>query len=316
MIFAWWMAVLADGYSSAYFRKKPTLSVLPFRENPLTDSSSRLPSTGTMMTMILISIRPPQSPLRTRQMTPRGSHRIGNILKYVINICQQKPFVPDIPPVSFWYNAYPLIYHATSETFWQGYYRANHALARIARQISKLFWKPLIELDGIPLDTLQTVMDLLYDWKGSFLQHVGASAGPKGDFIGAISACWSIPPPSHFIPNRLTFRPGATDATYHVMWVIVFDAVDDFGIKEVNDIIRNHNPDLGQPQIPSHMDEVKVRVFDEALRGASRIAGLVSSRVLTPPLPFIFQLDWCFGIEPISGQSCRRITHKISCLTS
>jgi hypothetical protein len=27
MIFAWWMAVLADGYSSAYFRKKPMLCV-------------------------------------------------------------------------------------------------------------------------------------------------------------------------------------------------------------------------------------------------------------------------------------------------
>lgn len=43
MIFAWWMAVLADGYSSAYFRKKPTLCVVAsninFRQNPLTRSS-------------------------------------------------------------------------------------------------------------------------------------------------------------------------------------------------------------------------------------------------------------------------------------
>ena len=73
----------------------------------------------------------------------------------------------------------------------KGYYRANHALARIARQISKLFWKPLIELDGIPLDTLQMVMDALYDWKARYLHLVGASGGPKGDFIGAISACRS-----------------------------------------------------------------------------------------------------------------------------
>lgn len=28
MIFAWWMAVLADGYSSTYFRKKPMLWVV------------------------------------------------------------------------------------------------------------------------------------------------------------------------------------------------------------------------------------------------------------------------------------------------
>ena len=81
------------------------------------------------------------------------------------------------------------------------------------------------------------------------------------------------------------FGLGASDATYHVMWVIVFDAVDDFGIKELNDIIRNHNPELGPPQVPTHMDEVRGKVFDEALRGASRIAGLVRSPA--PP---------CFGI--------------------
>lgn len=50
-------------------------------------------------------------------MTPRGSHRIENILKYVINTCQRKPAVPDIHLVSFWYNIYPLIFQATSETF-------------------------------------------------------------------------------------------------------------------------------------------------------------------------------------------------------
>ena len=126
-------------------------------------------------------------------------------------------------------------------------------------------------------------MDALFDWKTTFLQHVGASGGPKGDFIGAISACRSnlFPnPPCHSVSH---VGLGASDATYHVMWVIVFDAVDDFGVKELNDIIRNHNTDLGPPQIPTHMDEVRGRVFDEALRGASRIAGLVRSPILPPP---------------------------------
>lgn len=132
-------------------------------------------------------------------------------------------------------------------------------------------------------------MDLLYDWKATFLQHVGVSGGLKGDFIGAISACWSIS--LLLILRCLTSRSGATDATYHVMWVIVFDAVDDFGIKEMNDITRSHNHDLGPPQIPSHMDEVKVRVFDEALRGASRIAGLVGFYTHTPPHMFTFFLS-------------------------
>ena len=131
-------------------------------------------------------------------------------------------------------------------------------------------------------------MDLLYDWKASFLQHVGVSGGLKGDFIGAISACWSLPLFLFFL-WCLTSRSGASDATYHVMWVIVFDAVDDFGIKEVNDIERNHNHDLGPPQVPPHMDEAKARVFDEALRGASRIAGLVGFCLLaSPPLSLVF----------------------------
>jgi len=82
---------------------------------------------------------------------------------------------------------------------------------------------------------------------------------------------------------------GATDATYHVMWVIVFDAVDDFGVKEMNDIARDHDPDLGPPQFPPHMDDVKARVYDEAFRGASRIAGLVRCSRLAPPLVLIFQ---------------------------
>jgi len=91
------------------------------------------------------------------------------------------------------------------------------------------------------------------------------------------------------------------------MWVIVFDAVDDFGIKELNDIIRNHNSELGPPQIPTHMDEVRGKVFDEALRGASRIAGLVRFPILPPPRYLFYEtlhLDWRFGIEPISGQCC------------
>jgi len=135
------------------------------------------------------------------------------------------------------------------------------------------------------------VMDSLHEWKSTYLKDVGVSGGLKGDFIGAISACWfnTFPPSLPLIIECLTIGLGATDATYHVMWVIVFDAVDDYGIREVNDIARNHGTDHGQLQLPSYMDEVKARVFDEALRGASRIAGLVRLSRLAPPLVFIFQ---------------------------
>lgn len=61
----------------------------------------------------------------------------------------------------------------------------------------------------------------------------------------------------------------ASDATYHVMWIILYNALDDFGIRELN----------GSPSPPpniSQIDAVKRKVVDEALHGSLRIAGLVS----------------------------------------
>ena len=66
---------------------------------------------------------------------------------------------------------------------------------------------------------------------------------------------------------------GASDATYHVMWVIVFNAVDDFGVKEINEAIRM-NSMQSVPNNPA-IESVKHKILDEALHGALRIAGLV-----------------------------------------
>lgn len=59
------------------------------------------------------------------------------------------------------------------------------------------------------------------------------------------------------------------------MWIIIFNALDDFGILEVNDMSRAVN--MSQP-LPNHMEieSQKRNVMDEALRGAMRIAALVS----------------------------------------
>ena len=55
------------------------------------------------------------------------------------------------------------------------------------------------------------------------------------------------------------------------MWIILLNALDDFGIKEVNEA-RAANVFLpNQKQI----DDLKRKVTDEALHGALRIAGLV-----------------------------------------
>lgn len=58
------------------------------------------------------------------------------------------------------------------------------------------------------------------------------------------------------------------------MWVIVFNAVDDFGIKEFNEAIRM-SPATNLSANPT-IESIKNKILDEALHGALRIAGLVT----------------------------------------
>lgn len=57
------------------------------------------------------------------------------------------------------------------------------------------------------------------------------------------------------------------------MWIILFNALDDFGVKELNDAQRNQS--AGMVHNHTQIDIVKRKVADEALHGALRIAGLV-----------------------------------------
>lgn len=57
------------------------------------------------------------------------------------------------------------------------------------------------------------------------------------------------------------------------MWIILFNALDDFGVKEQNGSLN------GSPSSPptnyAEIQDAKRKVADEALHGALRIAGLV-----------------------------------------
>jgi hypothetical protein len=67
---------------------------------------------------------------------------------------------------------------------------------------------------------------------------------------------------------------GASDATYHVIWIILFNALDDFGIREINEVVRSGSPPDAVPN--QQYEVVKRKVADEAVHSALRIAGLVS----------------------------------------
>ena len=73
----------------------------------------------------------------------------------------------------------------------QGYYRSAHALARIARQISRQLWRPATESDGIPLDVLVSLVGSLNEWKEEHLQRVGVPSNfeAEWDFVSAVTAC-------------------------------------------------------------------------------------------------------------------------------
>ena len=78
---------------------------------------------------------------------------------------------------------------------YQGYYRAAHALARIARQMSRQLWRPATESDGVPIEVVTNFMALLNEWRDEHLQHVGVPSNfeAEWDFVSAVSACTSHP---------------------------------------------------------------------------------------------------------------------------
>jgi hypothetical protein len=75
------------------------------------------------------------------------------------------------------------------------------------------------------------------------------------------------------------------------MWIILFNALDDFGIKE----IHNRTFELNNPEV----EEIKRKIVDEAIRGSTRIAGLVSVDLEAPS-----GSDWLNG-DTTGGSSNR-----------
>lgn len=208
MIFAWWMSCLADGFGSAYYRRKPLLDDEDYDIDLWTED---IASNG--------------SPAgQTEQQKVTLSHQ----LQYL------------------------------------GYFRTAHALARIARLMSRKLWGPAVESDGILPQDLFELSLLLQDWGERYLQVVGVpSAGSSANpaaatrdmanwgFINAISAC-------------------ASDATYKVMWVIMWNAVDDFGIRDWAGL-----PPDSRAKVTSMLQKLNESALDAALT-ISGLAGVLA----------------------------------------
>ena len=66
----------------------------------------------------------------------------------------------------------------------------------------------------------------------------------------------------------------ASDAQYHVMWIILFNAADDFNVKEFNDGQRAGTPPAMMPN-RANIDDLLQSLALEAVESATRISTLV-----------------------------------------
>ncbi|KAH7885359.1 hypothetical protein F5I97DRAFT_1376184 [Phlebopus sp. FC_14] len=111
-----------------------------------------------------------------------------------------------------------------------GYYSAAHALAQ-----------------GIPVEAAIQYSSDLIKWREAHLSKVGVppNLAANWDFVSAVSAC-------------------ASDAQYHVMWIALFSAMDEFGVRD----------DSIAPSGMNQVETVKRKVFEEALHASLRVAAL------------------------------------------
>ena len=130
-------------------------------------------------------------------------------------------------------------------------------MARCVREMSRQLWRPSTEAEGVSYDQISSLVEPLYRWRDEYLTQVGVPANFQADwdFVAAVSAC-------------------SSDAQYHVMWVILYNAIEEFGIREINEA---QNSGVAQRKVPNivEIEALKAKVTEEAVRGAARIAGLV-----------------------------------------
>ncbi|KAG8741933.1 hypothetical protein FRC12_015512 [Ceratobasidium sp. 428] len=190
IVMSWWMACLADGFSSAYFRSKPILDDDDYNIQALSNTTF-LASSETL--------------------------GIGTPTEFVT-----------------WYSAL-------------------HILACEVRRMSRMLWTPAVAEEGISAKVIQDVMSRLNRWRDGYLNAVGVPSNFEADwnFVAAVSAC-------------------SSDASFHVMFIILHQAVEDFGIR---DLQRGSDPS----GINADIESLQATLAGEAIHSALRIAALVSA---------------------------------------
>ncbi|KAG8951739.1 hypothetical protein FRC04_005760 [Tulasnella sp. 424] len=157
---------------------------------------------------------------------------------------------PHLAATSFGSQADPVLPAGIQAASW---YSSLHALACIIRRMCRILWIPATESDGIPYDRLMSLVAMYSSWRDEHLDRVGVPSNFEADwdFVAAVTAC-------------------SSDATFHLMWIILSQALEEYGIKEYN-VLRSADPTTEVPEF----EALKQNINEEATHGALRIAGLV-----------------------------------------
>jgi hypothetical protein len=176
--------------------------------------------------------------------------------------------LPAPPPAPEQEGPHPL---ATAQGY-QIWLTSSQQQVEMMRSVYHTLWTPQTALHGISARKLETLASLAFAWRENHLALVGApypTWPPHWNFADAVTAC-------------------ASDMNYHIVWVLMWEAIEEFGIAELkashtsayNEASARYG---GSPAIRTkgemELDQSKIRglsarIYDEALNGALRSANL------------------------------------------
>ncbi|KAF8610034.1 hypothetical protein BDV93DRAFT_4989 [Ceratobasidium sp. AG-I] len=130
------------------------------------------------------------------------------------------------------------------------WYTALHVLACEVRRMSRILWTPAMSEEGIPAKVIQDLITRLNRWRDGYLNTVGVPSNFEADwnFVAAVSAC-------------------SSDASFHVMFIILHQAVEDYGIRDLQ-----HGADPSG--LNADIESLQTTLASEAVHSALRIAAL------------------------------------------
>ncbi|KAJ9110430.1 hypothetical protein QFC19_001555 [Naganishia cerealis] len=134
----------------------------------------------------------------------------------------------------------------------QQWHSSITALSRTCRVFARGLYLPKCERLGVPMSTIKLIVDSLQSWRTEFLAKVGVpTVWPESwDFVAAVTAC-------------------SSDLTYHALWVVLAQTLDESGIYELRQIERGDafgsTIELHQTRVDA--EAIRQKINDEALHG-------------------------------------------------